>query len=226
MLDFQQHSQNDHNNTNTLLFLLTPTTTTTTTATTTATATTTTATTTATTTTATTTTKTCAEFKKTKKLKFNLNDHPDILVEVLKRLDGRSLGVAACVCQLWCSIATSDDAVWEHVCFRHVSPPPGVRPLVLALGGYKHLYMVCIRPVLGRLNKSGLRKSGRTGKWVGPGSELTRRVWTRQGAQLLLSLFCVDYYEKLGEASGGKIESDNNATPSSSLMFLCKPVNV
>ncbi|KNA05141.1 hypothetical protein SOVF_193110 [Spinacia oleracea] len=176
--------------------------------------------------------------KKTKvvvEAEFSINDHPDILVEVLKRLDGRSLGVASCVCRLWCQISTSDDSVWEYVCFRHVSsPPPGVRPLVLALGGYKRLYMLCVRPILGRLNNnnksSGLKRAaGRSGRLKG---ELTRRVWTRQGAQLLLSLFCVDYYEKLGGGSGsgsgsgggeGRIGSD--AVPSS-LMFLCKPVNV
>ncbi|XP_021724737.1 F-box protein SNE-like [Chenopodium quinoa] len=145
---------------------------------------------------------------------YSINDHPDILVEVLKRLDGRSLGVASCVCRLWCSISKSDDSVWEYVCFRHVSPPPRVRTLVLALGGYKRLYMVCVRPVLGRW---GGRGRG--------GAELTRRVWSRQGAQLLLSLFCVDYYEKLGGGGAGGRRVGSDAVPSS-LMFLCKPVNV
>ncbi|XP_021766270.1 F-box protein SNE-like [Chenopodium quinoa] len=151
-------------------------------------------------------------------IEYSINDYPDILVEVLKRLDGRSLGVASCVCRLWWSISKSDDSVWEYVCFRRVSPPPRVRTLVLALGGYKRLYMVCVRPVLGRWNGSGRSRCG---------AELTRRVWSRQGAQLLLSLFCVDYYEKLGSGGGGggggRIGSD--AVPSS-LMFLCKPVNV
>ncbi|XP_057527149.1 F-box protein SNE [Amaranthus tricolor] len=161
-----------------------------------------------------------SENKVNKSIMFRFNDHPDIVMEVLKRLDGRSLAVASCVCRLWSSIANSDDAVWEYVCFRHVSPPPGVRPLVLALGGYKRLYMLCVRPVLRRLNNKK-RTTARYGE-----GELTRRVWTRQGAQLLLSLFCVDYYEKLGgtsNGSGGRIGSD--ALPSS-LIFLCKPVNV
>ncbi|KAL5540232.1 hypothetical protein UlMin_044472 [Ulmus minor] len=138
--------------------------------------------------------------------KIFINDHIDILVEILKRLDGQSLGVAACVCRLWSAVARND-SLWEHLCFRHVSSPPpsSVRPVVVALGGYKRLYMVCVRPVLSRLGDSGL----------------VRRVWTRNEVQLSLSLFCVDYYERLG--GSGMISSD--ASPSS-LMFLCKPVNV
>uniref|UniRef100_A0A5B7BUS2 F-box domain-containing protein n=1 Tax=Davidia involucrata TaxID=16924 RepID=A0A5B7BUS2_DAVIN len=147
---------------------------------------------------------------KEKRTKFCINDHIDILVEILKRLDGRSLGVAASVCRLWCSI-TRNDSLWEHLCFRHVSPPPsGVRPVVVALGGYRRLYMVCLRRVLNRLAKRG---SG------GGDSDLLRRVWTRHQVELSLSLFCVDYYER----QGGERLGDASA---SSLMFLCKPVNV
>ncbi|XP_050383295.1 F-box protein SNE [Argentina anserina] len=133
---------------------------------------------------------------------FCINDHIDIVVEVLKRLDGPSLGVAACVCRLWCSVARND-SLWEHLCFRHVSSPPpsSVRPVVVALGGYKRLYMVCVRPVLSRLSDS----------------RLVRRVWTRDEVQLSLSLFCVDYYER--RLGGGEAAA-------SSLMFLCNPVNV
>ncbi|XP_062027711.1 F-box protein SNE [Rosa rugosa] len=133
---------------------------------------------------------------------FCINDHIDIVVEVLKRLDGPSLGVSACVCRLWCSVARND-SLWEHLCFRHVSSPPpsSVRPVVVALGGYKRLYMVCVRPVLSRLSDSAL----------------VRRVWTRDEVQLSLSLFCVDYYER--RLGGGDASA-------SSLMFLCNPVNV
>ncbi|GMY09683.1 F-box protein SNE [Fagus crenata] len=138
--------------------------------------------------------------EKEKEPKFFINDHIDILIEVLKRLDGPSLAVAACVCRLWCTIARND-SLWEHLCFR--SPPPSsVRPIVIALGGYKRLYMVCVRPVLSRLGDSDL---------------VRRRVWTRDEVQLSLSLFCVDYYER--RLGGG-------ATSASSLMFLCNPVNV
>ncbi|KAK7320281.1 hypothetical protein VNO77_29614 [Canavalia gladiata] len=142
-----------------------------------------------------------------KRHRFFINDNIDILREILKRLDGPSLGVAACVCRLWCSLTRNDDSIWEHLCFRHVStpPPPSVRAVVVALGGYKRLYMVCVRPVLSRLGDS---------------ERVRKRVWTRHEVQLSLSLFCIDSYERLGS---GRLTSDASA---SSLMFLCNTVNV
>ncbi|XP_052178715.1 F-box protein SNE [Diospyros lotus] len=153
-----------------------------------------------------------------KRPRFCINDHMDILIEILQRLDGRSLGAAACVCRLWRSIARND-WLWEHLCFRHVSPPPaaGVRPVVAALGGYRRLYMVCVRPVLSRL--SGVKRL-RLGPGAG-GEVAPRRAWSRHEVELSLSLFCIDYYERLG-GGGGRL-GDASA---SSLMFLCKPVNV
>ncbi|KAI5683099.1 hypothetical protein M9H77_04327 [Catharanthus roseus] len=167
---------------------------------------------------------------------FFINDHVDLLIEILKRLDdGRSLGVAACVCKLWCAIS-KNDSLWEHLCFRHVSPPPdGVRTVVLALGGYKRLYMVCVRPVLNRLGRRRLRIKGKKLSIESDdNSELVRRVWTRHEVEMSLSLFCVDYYERVllgggsgggggGGGGGGRLGGDSSAL---SLMFLCKPVNV
>ncbi|KAK8674296.1 hypothetical protein V6N13_112590 [Hibiscus sabdariffa] len=142
---------------------------------------------------------------KEKRPKFFINDHADILIEILKRLDGRSLCIAASVCRLWCNIARSD-SIWENMCFRHVSPPPSVRSVVLALGGYKRLYMGCVRPVRSRLGRA------------------RRASWARDEVQLSLSLFCVDYYERLGGSnSNGRLVGESLP---SSLMFLCKPVNV
>ncbi|KAK1353734.1 F-box protein SNE [Heracleum sosnowskyi] len=146
-----------------------------------------------------------SELDKEKRSKFCINDHIDVLIEILKRLDGPSLGVAASVCRLWCSV-TRNDSLWEHLCFRHVSPPPlSVRPIVVALGGYRKLYMVCLRPVLSRLGR--------------------RRVWTRHEVELALSLFCVDYYERL-MIGGGGVGKGGGDVASSSLMFLFKAVNV
>ncbi|XP_039021241.1 F-box protein SNE-like [Hibiscus syriacus] len=121
---------------------------------------------------------------KEKRSKFFINDHPDILIEILKRLGGLSLCVAASVCRLWGAIARND-SLWENLCFRHVSPPPSsVRSVVLALGVYKRLHMGCVRPVRSRLGR------------------VRRASWARDQVQLSLSLFCVDYYERLGGSNG------------------------
>ncbi|GMI76233.1 SNEEZY, SLEEPY2 [Hibiscus trionum] len=144
---------------------------------------------------------------------FFINDHEDIIVEILKHLEGSSLGVAACVCSLWRSIVRNDSLCQRrtHLCFRHVSPPPpSVRSVVVALGrgGYKRLYMACVRPVLSRLGRVTKASS-----------------WTRDEFQLSLSLFCIYCYERFGDVGGiindeGKVVVESS---SSSLMFLCNP---
>ncbi|XP_073307111.1 F-box protein SNE-like [Primulina huaijiensis] len=160
-----------------------------------------------------------AEDKVENRVKFCINDNDtpiasdnmDVLIEILKRLDDQSLGVAACMCCLWCGL-TRNDSLWMHLCFRHLSPPPdGVRTVVAALGGYRRLYMVCVKPVL-RVR----------------GGEEWDAEWSRHEVELSLSLFCVDYYERL-LLGGGRIGGDSTATATaalSSLMFLCNTINV
>ncbi|KAL3646141.1 hypothetical protein CASFOL_011321 [Castilleja foliolosa] len=152
--------------------------------------------------------------KTEKRAKFCINDNMDVLIEILKRLDDeRSLGVAACVCRLWRGLA-KNDALWEHLCFRQLAPPTeGVRTVVVALGGYRRLYTVCVKPVLSRLGK--MRVAG-----GGVAAELERRVWARHEVEMSLSLFCVDYYERV-LLGGGRLGGDA-AAPPSSLMFLCR----
>lgn len=82
---------------------------------------------------------------------------------------------------------------------------------MVALGGYRKLYMVCVRPVLSRLKRS--RQGGE--------SDIVKRVWSKQEVELWLSLFCVEYYERLMLGGSGKVGGDKKA---SSLMFLCNAV--
>ncbi|GER54048.1 F-box family protein [Striga asiatica] len=137
---------------------------------------------------------------------FSINDNRDVLLEILKRLDDdRSLAAAACVCRLWRGLARSD-ALWEHLCFRQLAPPPeGVRAVVAALGGYRRLYTACVRPVL------RTRPQGRTA---------AARVWSRHEVDLSLSLFCVDYYERVMLTAGRPPPSD------SLVLGLCGAVGV
>ncbi|XP_010905658.1 F-box protein SNE [Elaeis guineensis] len=139
---------------------------------------------------------------------FSINDNVDLLVEILGRLDGRSLGVAACVCRLWSSVCRRD-SVWEALCNRHVAGGgggPGTRSVVAALGGYRRLYRLCVGPVLDRLAGG----PGRAG-WAP-----TREEAAHLSLSLSLSLFSIDCYERLG----------GPRQRPASLLFLCKPVNV
>lgn len=131
-----------------------------------------------------------------------INDNVDILAEILSRLDGRSLGVAACVCRLWSTVCRRD-SVWEAVCNRHVEGGgPGARGVVIALGGYRRLYRVCVGPVLDRLGRVGWSREGEDP------AQLSLSL------SLSLSLFSIDCYERIG------------GRERSSLLFLANPVDV
>ncbi|XP_072973830.1 F-box protein SNE-like [Typha angustifolia] len=143
---------------------------------------------------------------------YNISDNVDILAEIMSRLDGRSLGVAACVCRVWYAVCNRD-SVWEALCDRHVSggaAGPRTRSVVRALGGYRRLYRLCVGPVLDRL-------TGSTGpdRWTGARADSVE-VRGNVSLSLSLSLFSIDCYERL---SGGRQRP-------ASLLFLSKPVDV
>lgn len=141
---------------------------------------------------------------------YNINDNADILSEILSRLDGRSLAAAAGVCRLWAAVSRRD-AVWEALCLRHVGPTArsglgATRAVVGALGGYRRLYRLCLGPALDRL-----------------GLAAHAQARARLSLSLSLSLFSIDCYERLGGAGAG---AGRPPPPPSSLLFLCKPVDV
>ncbi|XP_066356088.1 F-box protein SNE-like [Miscanthus floridulus] len=146
---------------------------------------------------------------------YNINDNADILAEILSRLDGRSLAAAACVCRLWATVARRD-AVWEALCLRHVGPPappaaagPATRAVVAALGGYRRLYRLCLGPALDRLAQAQAARAHHL------------------SLSLSLSLFSIDCYERLGGGGGGGPSAGKRVRQQpSSLLFLCKPVDV
>lgn len=153
---------------------------------------------------------------------YNINDNADILAEILARLDGRSLAAAACVCRLWAAVARRD-AVWEALCLRHVGPAPSAaaaaavagpatRAVVAALGGYRRLYRLCLGPALDRLAQAQAQAARAH----------------HLSLSLSLSLFSIDCYERLGSGGGpsaGASAPGRRQQPSS-LLFLCKPVDV
>ncbi|CAM8918895.1 unnamed protein product [Rhodiola kirilowii] len=76
----------------------------------------------------------------------------DILFEILKRADARTLAAAACVCKEWNRIAR-DERIWEAICAQHWAASnfgcseEQFRSVVLALGGFRRLHALCVRPL-------------------------------------------------------------------------------
>lgn len=155
---------------------------------------------------------------------FSINDNVDLLAEILGRLDGRSLAVAACVCSLWSAVSCRE-GVWEAVCLRHASYGNGAaaaatvtstRSVVAALGGYRRLYRLCIGPALDRLAAGG-------GGRVPPEASSARHL----SLSLSLSLFSIDCYERLGVGVGAAAAAAGGRQQKpASLLFLSKPVDV
>eukprot|EP01018_Ginkgo_biloba_P003744 Gb_08961 [translate_table: standard] len=147
----------------------------------------------------------------------------DILLEVLKHLDARSLGVAACVNKQWKNAAEME-IVWEGVCSKHWpvaqysqrSVHEQMRGVVLALGGYRRLFLLCLRPLIISSRASPTKypnsSSSSSSETDGTSNKLSCPQWGKDEVQLSLSLFSIDCYERLG-----------NLSESSSLLFLCKP---
>nr|DAD41985.1 TPA_asm: hypothetical protein HUJ06_016308 [Nelumbo nucifera] len=75
----------------------------------------------------------------------------DLLFEVLKHLDARSLAIASCVNKQWYRTAR-DERLWELVCTRHWTNigcgNQQLRSVVLALGGFRRLHSHCLWPLL------------------------------------------------------------------------------
>ncbi|XP_065020784.1 F-box protein GID2-like isoform X1 [Musa acuminata AAA Group] len=132
----------------------------------------------------------------------------DLVLEVLKRADARTLGRAACVSRRWRRLA-EDERLWEAVCTRDwVRVPYGERQLrsvVLALGGFRRLHSLYILPFLGT---SGPRTAASSPALALPSaaatspSPITRRAhlqprWGKDEVQLSLALLSIGFFEKM-----------------------------
>ncbi|KAI8007579.1 F-box protein SNE [Camellia lanceoleosa] len=156
---------------------------------------------------------------KEKRPKFCINDHLDILSEILKRLDGRSSAPppasAACGAPLPATTGSGSTSA-SATCLRRLPDSGRWLPPRAGTRGSPRCVYVPFSPA-SRMKKLRLGGGGGGGEW-----EVVGRVWARDEVELSPSLFCIDYYERLG-GGGGRHGGDSSA---SSLMFLCKPVNV
>ncbi|CAM6092713.1 unnamed protein product [Calypogeia fissa] len=141
----------------------------------------------------------------------SIDSSDDVIYEVMKHMDAKSLAIAACVSTKWRKVA-EDETLWENVCIQHWSSPVAaqrqLRSVVLALGGFRRLYVQCLRPFSGR----GRRVPQPLPSSLS-GQANVDREWTKDEVHLSLSLFSIDCYERLGRRQ----------LSSSSLKLLCKP---
>lgn len=142
----------------------------------------------------------------------------NLLYEILKHVDARTLGAASCVNKQWNKTA-QDERLWELICTQHWTNMScsnnQLRSVVLALGGFRRLYAHYLHP----LSKPSTSKSSsnssstvaaaaatsrsawpclqpaRTTNVAKPSSPKTR--WGKDEVHLSLSLLSIRYYEKM-----------------------------
>jgi len=125
----------------------------------------------------------------------NLDD--DLLFEVLKHVDERTLATAACVSKRWRNTA-HDERLWEMLCTRHWAntgcASDQLRTVVLALGGFRRLHTSFLWPLLKTRTTSSSSHSLSTTSF--PPKKGCRR-WGKDEVHLSLSLLSIRYYEKM-----------------------------
>ncbi|XP_074592346.1 F-box protein GID2-like [Curcuma longa] len=126
----------------------------------------------------------------------------DLVLEVLKRADARTVGRAACVCRIWRRLA-EDDRLWEAVCTRDWVKRPysemQLRSVVLALGGFRRLHSLYSLPLLGHRPAAASPSLA-----LPPASPISRRPNSRMGkdeVQLSLALLSLNFFGKLNSKS-------------------------
>ncbi|XP_078431096.1 F-box protein GID2-like [Wolffia australiana] len=131
----------------------------------------------------------------------------DLLFEVLKHVDPGTLARAACVSRQWRRTA-EDERLWEAVCVRHSANlgcgAHQLRSVVLALGGFRRLHALYLRPLLLRpSSSSSLRSlpldavSGRSPPPFG------KARWGKDEVHLSLCLYSIRYFnDEISRARG------------------------
>ncbi|XP_052141958.1 F-box protein GID2 [Oryza glaberrima] len=114
----------------------------------------------------------------------------DLVFEVLRRAEARTLAAAACVSRGWRQLA-EDERLWEAACVREWAnlgfSERQLRAVVLSLGGFRRLHAVYIRP-LQRRGAGVPRQQGRRQPPVRLG---------RDQVQLSLSLFSIGFFQNM-----------------------------
>lgn len=125
----------------------------------------------------------------------------DLVLEILKRADARTLARAACVSRRWRRMV-EDERIWEAVCTRHwASVGCGahqLRAVVLALGGFRRLHSVYLLPLL---QPSHVPRHGFPGLPPAVAGKAPAR-WGKDEVQLSMALLSIGYFEKMNSNFG------------------------
>lgn len=136
----------------------------------------------------------------------------NLLYEVLKHVDGRTLAAAACVNRQWNKTA-QDERLWELICTEHYAKIPLQLPqVVLALGGFRRLYSLFLWPLLKPASSASSRPVSSAWPCLPsapvpakpPGSSGMKTRWGKDEVNLSLSLLSIRYYEKMNFNNRGK----------------------
>lgn len=123
----------------------------------------------------------------------------DLLHEILKHVDAKTLALASCVNRRWRK-AAGNQSLWESICTRFwpatFSRPKQLQSVVAALGGFRRLYALCLHPLL-------LRSDFSPQNFAFPSLSTCRKgaggpKWGSDEVHLSLSLFSIDCFERLG----------------------------
>ncbi|KDP41672.1 hypothetical protein JCGZ_16079 [Jatropha curcas] len=137
-----------------------------------------------------------------------VNLDENLLFEVLKHVDARTLGRAACVSKQW-HRTVKDERLWELICTRHWANigcgNQQLRSVVLALGGFRRLHSQYLWP-LSKPQSSSMASSSSSSWAPFPamiGSKPPAR-WGKDEVHLSLSLLSIRYYEKMNFSGRGR----------------------
>ncbi|CAJ1973430.1 unnamed protein product [Sphenostylis stenocarpa] len=127
----------------------------------------------------------------------------NLLFEVLKHVDARTLAMAGCVNKQWHKTA-QDERLWELICTKQWANTgcgeQQLRSVVLALGGFRRLHALYLFPLSKPQTSSSSSSSSSSSPWGPTIPQVIRSKPLRLGkdeVHLSLSLLSIRYYEKM-----------------------------
>ncbi|KEH35760.1 putative F-box domain-containing protein [Medicago truncatula] len=126
----------------------------------------------------------------------------NMLFEVLKHVDARTLAMSSCVNKQWHKTA-QDERLWELICTKQWANTgcgeQQLRSVVLALGGFRRLHSLYLLP-LSKPQTSSSSSCSSSSSWGPIPQVIKSKPLPRLGkdeVHLSLSLLSIRYYEKM-----------------------------